>query len=98
MAAEQAPYRDPITNRVLRDPETKAARLDEVREEAIKLNFDYSAVFSTGVGQQVLDDLEAQFGGTPIVPGDPFMTHARAGSQEVLLYIRDRMRIPDNGG
>ena len=89
-------HRDPLTNREYPDPLAKEAKVDAAREEAQALNADYSSVFSRGSGKTVLADLEAQFGGTPIVPGDPYMTHARAGSQEVLIYIRDRMRIPDD--
>ena len=94
--AERTPLRDPVTNREYPDPLRKERRIDAAREEAVALNFDYSAVFNQGSGKTVLADLEAQFGGTPIVPGDPYMTHAKAGSQEVLIYIKDRMRIPND--
>ena len=95
--AERSPLRDPLTGREMRDPNAKADKLAAAREEAQALNFDYSAMFGTGVGKTILADLEAQFGGSPIVPGDPYATHARAGAQEVMLYIRDRMRIQDDG-
>ena len=87
---------DPLTGREYRDPLAKERKVDEARDQAAELNRKYSAVFDTGVGKDIMDDLDAQFGGTPIIPGDPYMTHARAGSQEVLLYIKERMTIPED--
>jgi len=87
--------RDPITNRVIRDPAAFAGKVEAAKDEAFELNHKYHSVFDTGAGADVMEDLEAQFGGTSIVPGDPYGTHARAGAQEVLLYIRDRMKVPE---
>ncbi len=75
-------------------PEEKAERRKELEASLIKVNMQYAQVFGAGAGEDILADLEANFGGTCLVANDPYMTHARAGAQEVLTYIRQRMRTP----
>jgi|TARA_R110000751_G_scaffold47299_1_gene106081 hypothetical protein len=74
--------------------EEKHERRIELERSVLAVNHKYASLFSGGDGEDILSDLEAQFGGSCIKEGDPYMTHARAGAQEVLLYIRQRMRTP----
>lgn len=67
---------------------SQAQRLNEAREDLREVCAVYAGVFGDGRGAAVLADLSKQFGGSVIVPGDPYATHARAGAQEVLLYIK----------
>lgn len=67
-------------------------RVEEETDKALQLVQRYEAI-----PKEVLVDLEQQFGGTPIVSGDPYMTHARAGAQEVLIYINEKLRVNQDG-
>lgn len=72
----------------MRSSQEQRLKLEEARDELREVCETYGALFNSAQGRSVLADLEKQFGGSVIVPGDAYATHARAGSQEVLLYLK----------
>ena len=67
--------------------------IDQARADIAKGDYFYAEVFAGTSGEAVLNDLIARFvNRTSIVPGDPYMTHAKEGAREVVLYIQQRIR------
>lgn len=72
------------------------AKLEELRQKALKKVACYKRLFKTPDGKKVLDDLTAAFDQKLNVPGDPFETHVRVGNHEVLQYIKQIMEVEED--
>jgi len=67
--------------------------VEQVMAENARLKDLYKTVFK-GAGKEIFEDLEKTFSDrSSIVPGDPYATHAREGSREVVLYIKNMMEV-----
>lgn len=63
-----------------------------------KIATAYGQVFNSSDGEVVIKDLMEQFMmRSSIVPGDPYVTHAKEGAREVILYIHDILEDYNNG-
>lgn len=72
----------------MRSSRDRRLKIEDAREDLREVCAAYASVLGVGKGSVLMADLEKQFGGSVIVPGDPYATHARAGAQEVLLYMK----------
>ncbi len=69
---------------------------EEVRRNIEQGDTLYAQCFSTPDGKKVLKDLRERFvTRSSIVPGDPYMTYAKEGAREVVMYILKRMESSD---
>lgn len=77
----------------------KRPSADEVRRNVAQGDHIFRSCFSTQDGEKVLKDLGERFMmQSSIVPGDPYMTHAKEGAREVVIYIMKRIQGAQNEG
>lgn len=63
--------------------------VEQLRERAKDERKTIKRLFNTVDGQEVMKILEREFyDSSSIVPGDPYATHARCGSREVIIFIK----------
>ena len=66
---------------------------EETRKKIARNNMQFKRAFASTAGKEVLRDLiERFYEGTSIVKGDPYLTHAKEGAREVVIYILDRIK------
>jgi hypothetical protein len=66
-----------------------------LNREQIDRVHDYASIFNTDAGKRVLEDLDLSFGGDCHVKGDPYHTHVRIGENNVVLKIKERLRMAE---
>ena len=71
----------------------KEQKIADARKDILADRACIFRMFQTEDGQKSLEILRANFSErTSVVPGDPYMTHAREGAREVILFIEEILR------
>ena len=60
----------------------------KIRRDLVPIVSDYANTFGTDSGLRVLSDLEKSFNQDIYTKGDPYDTHVRIGSREVVERIK----------
>lgn len=75
-----------------RKPPQYSAQVAEVRRKAGVIK----RAFSTPDGQEALQILIDQFGGSCYAKGDPYHTAYLEGGRDVLIYLRQNLNAKEN--
>ena len=66
-----------------------------LNREQINRIYDYASIFNTDAGKRVLEDLDLSFCGDCHVKGDAYHTHVRIGENNVVLKIKQMLRMAE---